>query len=324
MEKTSTNTRNTENRPPVRLLNLATIASQIMEDVGQIYGQDVQRQTRKTKRAEIHVSEQNRKADDSWIGRLVSTIRTFSILRGLNSARGSVTQNPSSALSIPKIGDLIVIATRSKDMHAKIQLRLALQIAITNKQPIVIFSARDSFIQFTRKLVGLMADIQTDADIYDGKLNEIELSRLRSALAELMVAKVFMYPVQRYGLDEICNAPRMLSRQSGAAGLVLVDAVQYLMDDQRRSIDIQSSLIELKVLADELKAPVIALYQLDSTIEGHPLTLTRHELCEIERLNKLTDGLVLMSWAQERFVFSLPKIPNAKPVEWLDMAGDRQ
>jgi hypothetical protein len=250
----------------------------------------------------------------NWIPAFAGMTQFFTNgLSGLKKA--SKTKTPIPTLPIPKDGELFVIASHSKDLRTEIQIRFALQIAITLKQPIILFSASDSFIQFTRKLVGLMANIPSDAAIYDGKLNEDELHRLRAALTQLMTAKVLTYPMQMFGLDEVCNAPRKIHRQIGAIGLVLVDAVQYLADNQRRCVDVKTNLIELKVLADDLKMPVIALYQLDPADENHPSTLTRSELGEIEVLNELTDGFLLMSGTREKLVFATPKIPNAKPVE---------
>jgi hypothetical protein len=315
MKKISSNKSNKENRPPVEPLNLATIAAQMMEDIEHIYAQADQQPMRTTKKTEFHVSSQSSNDVNSWLHKMTTKIRSYPILCNILSIRRSAAGNQFSTLPIPKNCDLFVLATRSKDLRTEIQIRLALQIAITLKQPIILFSASDSFIQFTRKLVGHMADIPSDAEIYDGKLNENELHRLRAALTQLMAAKVLTYPMQMFGLDEVCNAPRKIHRQIGEIGLVLVDAVQFLTDNQRRCVDVKTSLIELKALADELKVPVIALYQLEPTDGNHPSTLTRYELGEIEVLNELTDGFLLMSGTREELVFATPKIHKAKPVK---------
>lgn len=283
-----------ETHPPVELINLATIAAQMMEDIEHIYGNAVQLQARDTKRSEIRVPEQNPKFEGSWCSRIAATIRSTPILRSIFLKRECAAASSSSELPIPPNGKLFVIATRSKDLRAEIQIRLALHIAITQKQPIIIFSASDSFIQFTRKLVGLMADIPSDAAIYDGKLNEAALKRLRLAITELMAGNVFIYPGM-FGLDDVCNAPRQFHKKIGAVGLLLVDAVQYLMDNQRNCIDVQTSLIELKVLADEIKVPVIGLYQLDPMIENRTRILLRSELIGMEVISKLVDELMILS-----------------------------
>ncbi|MEQ1533772.1 MAG: hypothetical protein HOO97_11765 [Sideroxydans sp.] len=306
--------KNQETHLPVELLNLATIAAQMMEDIEYIYDHALQQQVRETNKTKIHIPAQIQKSEGSWHSRIVSMIRSTPILRRAFATRDRAAASSSSELPIPQNGELFVIATRNKDLHAEIQFCLAIHIAITNKQPIIIFSARDSFIQFTRKLVGLMADIPSDVGIYDGSLNTIELKRVRFALTELMTANVYLYPIPMFGLDEVCNAPRRLHKKIDSVGLVLVDAVQFLTDNQRNCIDVLTSLIELKVLADELKVPVIALYQLDPTVGNHSATLTRYELGEVEAMNGLTDGLMLLSGTRESLIFAPPKILNAKPV----------
>jgi replicative DNA helicase len=279
MENTSTDTSNKVNQPPIELLNLATIATQMMEDIEHIYGLKTQR---------------------SIEPRCSSKICT---------AAGTIQ---------PINGELVFIATRTPQLREECQLRLVHHVACTRNKPVVIYSVNDSFIQFTRKLVNVMANIPSDAAIYDGKLNGAELRRLTSALTELKCAPIYLYPIPFILLDCLRFTTHKLMKQTGDIGLVLVDGVQYLIDEQRHCVSTQQSLIGLKGLAEELRIPVVALYQLDPTVESHPSTLTRYELGEVEALNELTDGLMLMSGTREKLVFATPKISKAKPVEWLE------
>jgi replicative DNA helicase len=271
-----------ENPVEADLLSIATIASQIQEDVENIYSLKTQ----------------------------CGGARTF--------PRCATRISSPAETSQPLNSELILIATRTPQLREECQLRLVHHVACILNKPVVIYSVNDSFIQFTRKLVNVMADIPSDAAIYDGKLNGAELQRLTLALTELMAAPIFMYPTQFIQMNGLRLATHKLMKQTGDIGLVLVDGVQFLIDEQRHCVSTQQSLVGLKGLAEELRIPVVALYQLDPTIESHPSTLTRYELVEIEALNELTDGLLLMSDTREKLVFATPKIPKAKPVKWIE------
>lgn len=282
MKKRTPQTTSNENLPTADLFPIATIASQMREDVEHIYGLKTQRIGERT------------------------------------NPRCATRISSPTETSHPTNSELVLIATRTPQLREEFRLRLVHHVACTLNKSVAIYSVNDSFIQFTRKLVNVIADIPSDAAIYDGKLSGAELQRLTSALTELKAAPIFMYPTQFIQLNGLRLTTHKLVKETCDIGLVLVDGVQYLIDEQRHCVSSQQSLMGLKGLAEELRIPVVALYQLDPKIDGYPSTLTRYELVEIEALNELTDGLLLMSGTREKLVFATPKIPKAKPVEWLE------
>lgn len=175
-------------------------------------------------------------------------------------------------------------------------------------QSVVAFAMPDSSIGFTRKLVDVIANIPSDAAIYDGQLDDAEFRRLASALVQLSTAHIYISPGRIVRIDDLClSAKQQLEKYR--AGLILVNSVTKIVDDEYKVADKQQSLIRLKQLAIELAVPVVALYQLDPTVENHPATLTRNELKEIEVLARLTDRFLLLSGTTDNLVLSLPKIP---------------
>ena len=266
--------------PTAGLLPISTVTSQLMEDVQCIYG-----------------------------GKYASV-----------DAVQSYPQNIvlEANLAGPKNGELVVIATRSKQLREELLLRLAYRTAIANKKNVAVYSANEFFVQFARKLVGAMSGIPPDVNIHDGNLNEAEFGRLVSELTKLNAAKIFMYPIQTIHFGWLRVTAHKLIKSTCDIGLVLVDGVQCLLDDQRHCISTAQGLSGLKGLAEELSVTAIALYQLNPSVKDHPSTLTREELAEIEKLSASTDGFVLMSGTPEELVFMPPKIPNAKPIAWLE------
>jgi replicative DNA helicase len=282
MKKRTPKTTIIENLSQMELLSISDIASPIHEDIEHIYGLKTQR-------------------------------------GGARTYPRCATRMSSPAEKIHPIdGELVCIATRTLQLREECLLWLVHHVACTLNKTVVIYSASDSFIRLTSKLINVMADIPWDAAIYDGKLSSAELKRLTSALTELKAAPIYLNPIPLILFNWLRLTTHKLMKQTCNIGLVLVDGVQYLIDEQRHCVSTQQSLMGLKGLAEELRIPVVALYQLDPTIESHPSTLTRYELGEMEALNELTDGLMLMSGTHEKLVFATPKIPKAKPVEWID------
>ena len=211
-----------------------------------------------------------------------------------------------------KKGELLVVATRSEQLRKGFILQIAYQVAFSLKQEVAIFSAKESLLRFTRKLVDLIADIPSEASIYDGQLSDAEFQRLATALVKLGHTPIFMNQGRLIILDDLCDKTMSHHRKSGEIGVILVDYTQQIIDGNFRDNDHQHSLIRLKKLATDLMVPVIALYQLDPVVENHPSTLTRFELAEIERLAPATDGVLLMSGTPECLIFTEPKISKYK------------
>lgn len=216
-----------------------------------------------------------------------------------------------------KKGELVVIVTRDKTLGDHFKCRLINHIACELGRSATIFSTRDYNLMFARKLISDLSNISINTDIYGGQLNEGEFVKLSSALVALRAAELDMYPVTRITLDELCMRSRMNFRQRGEIGLIFVDFAENIVVsapghqfDRRRS-----RLMGLKKLAEELLVPVVITYQFE---HNHEQYLSSHELWEMEILSDVADGVLFMRGACERLAFTLPKIPNAKPVEWID------
>lgn len=303
--------------PLTDLLQISTLATQILEDIEHIYkihhGTSMAMTSDNKEALGVRESHRsiNKVKNNSWVKNLAARIAATPLMRFLQIHRKTKAQVVAE-LPIQKNGELIVIASRSKKLSDELKLRLTRQITLTQKQPIIIFSTGDSFIHILRMLVNALADIPEGAAIYDGQLSEAEVKRLSFSLNELNAAQIYIYPTQMIRLDHLCETVRMFQMKTGEIGLVLVDAVQHLKDNQWQNVGVQESLIRLKALAEEINVPVLALYQLDPAIEDHPSTLTRYELGEIAALNELTDGIMLMSGTREKFVFATPKYPRQR------------
>jgi replicative DNA helicase len=273
-------------QPEFDFVSFSAVALQLIEDVEQIYGQSVQ---------QLATQENDFRVNDSSV------------------SFGEI-----------KKGELVVISTRDKLLGDDFKCRIVSHVACELGQSVTVFSTSDSFIMFSRKLIGYLSQITEDKDIYSGKLNDAELRRLSSVLTVLSTVKLGMYPFTYIPIDELCKRSIMHFQQSSDAGLIFVDTVKNISDyDPRiypqpvkRQMGIQSRLIRLKELAIELMVPIVVIHQLELR-SHHSWALTQFELEEIVELSEVADGVMFISGSREKLVCTLPKIINAKPVDWL-------
>jgi replicative DNA helicase len=206
-------------------------------------------------------------------------------------------------------GELVLVASRAKDLAEQLRLHVSLSMSHDLKQSVLLFGVLSSTAKYTQQLLELMADIETDSPIYDGQLSDQELRRVKASLVRLSNAKIYMAMGMMNRIDlqiELVRRQNEIER----VGLVLVDSVQWLKDETSPTPNLERNLIRLKQLAVELDIPVLVLYRLDPTEDKHPSTLTRLELREAEGIAKLTDRYLLLSGTAKKLVLERPKIPN--------------
>ncbi|MEI7997302.1 MAG: DnaB-like helicase C-terminal domain-containing protein [Methylococcaceae bacterium] len=219
-------------------------------------------------------------------------------------------------------GKLLAITVPNDQMRDAFCLTVIQHVALRLCQPVVFFGGQDPLLTFFRKLIDVVAEIPSEASIYDGKLSKDELQRLSSALVELSNAPIFTNQTRPLTLDQICDATKFHHQQTGGIGLVLIDYLQCLADSNPIA-----AIIRLKKLAGELKVPIIALHkwypssyirdfntpipkelQVPALTSGkhYPVTDTHDFQMTgyFEQLKKEADLLMMMSGSPENIIFS--------------------
>jgi replicative DNA helicase len=205
-------------------------------------------------------------------------------------------------------GVLLVVAVRDKGLKEAFCLEVVQHVALRKSLSIAFYNFSESYLRFTRKLIDELAQVPSDAGIYDGLLNEIELQRLASALWRLSRSHIHINPSRSVSIDQLCAATQKQFQMAGGVGLILVDCVQKIMGSNARLGKSRDSLIRLKQLATELDIPAVAIYQLDPADGKYSSTLMPHELGEIGALARLPTKFVLLSSTPGKIVFTQPKI----------------
>ncbi|HLB17177.1 MAG TPA: replicative DNA helicase [Burkholderiales bacterium] len=171
-------------------------------------------------------------------------------------------------------GDLIIIAGRPSMGKTALALNIGEHVAVKDKKPVAIFSMEMSGTQIAARMLGSMARIDQHK-LRTGKLSDHDWGELTTGLGRLHDAPIYIDETAALNPLELRSRARRLARQyDGKLGMVIVDYLQLMVTDRRREENRATELSEisrsLKALAKELSVPVVALSQLNRSVDQRP------------------------------------------------------
>ena len=197
-------------------------------------------------------------------------------------------ENPSDVTGVPtgftdldrltsglQEGDLIVIAGRPSMGKTAFALNIAEHIALSSKVklPVGLFSMEMGATQLAMRLIGSVGRLDQHK-IRTGQLSPDDWERLSDALGRLSDAAIHVDETAALNPLELRARARRLARQyGGKLGAIVVDYLQLMQavaQGENRATEISEISRSLKALAKELKVPVIALSQLNRSLEQRP------------------------------------------------------
>ena len=168
-------------------------------------------------------------------------------------------------------GDLVVVAGRPSMGKTSLALNIGEHVAVNEGLPVVVFSMEMGASQLALRMVGSLGRIDQQ-HLRTGALRDDEWGRLSEAVDKL--GKVTMYIDESPALNpsELRARARRQARQCGKLGLIIVDYLQLMSgsssSEENRATVIGEISRGLKALAKELQCPVIALSQLNRSVES--------------------------------------------------------
>ena len=171
-------------------------------------------------------------------------------------------------------GDLIVLAARPSMGKTALALNIGENVAINEGLPVAVFSMEMGASQLALRMVGSVGRINQQ-NLRTGNLSNDEWGRLSEAVEKLKSANVFIDETSALSPSELRARARRLARQfGGTLGLIIVDYLQLMSgsggNEENRATVIGEISRGLKALAKELQCPVIALSQLNRSVETRP------------------------------------------------------
>jgi len=170
-------------------------------------------------------------------------------------------------------GDLIVLAARPSMGKTALAINIAEHVALNEGLPVAVFSMEMGASQLAVRIVGSIGRID-QSHLRTGKLTDEEWPRLTEAIEKLRTISLHIDETAGLTSSELRANARRLSRQCGKLGLIVVDYLQLMSgsssDGENRATELGEISRGLKMLAKELQCPVLALSQLNRSVETRP------------------------------------------------------
>ena len=166
--------------------------------------------------------------------------------------------------------DLIIVAARPSMGKTTFAMNLAEHAAMTQDKPVLIYSLEMPSEQIMMRMLASLGRIN-QTKVRTGQLDDEDWARLSSTMG-LLMEKGKMYIDDASGLTptDVRSRARRIARDHGGISMIMVDYLQLMRVpslSDNRTLEIAEISRSLKALAKELQCPVIALSQLNRTLE---------------------------------------------------------
>lgn len=169
-------------------------------------------------------------------------------------------------------GDLVIVAGRPSMGKTAFSLNIAENVAIAEGLPVAVFSMEMGGTQLAMRMLCSVGRIDQQR-VRSGRLIDEDWARLTAATEKMQEAQIFIDETPALNSLELRARSRRLARQYGKLGVIVVDYLQLMSSPssgENRATEISEISRSLKALAKELGCPVIALSQLNRSLEQRP------------------------------------------------------
>ncbi len=166
--------------------------------------------------------------------------------------------------------DLVIIAARPAMGKTAFVLSMACNMAVRQKIPVAMFSLEMSNVQLVNRLISNVCEL-AGSKIRSGQLNDEEWRHLDVKIKELYDVPLYVDDTPSLSVFELRTKARRLVRDYGVK-IIIIDYLQLMnasgMSYNSRQEEVSTISRSLKGLAKELNIPIIALSQLNRSVEN--------------------------------------------------------
>jgi replicative DNA helicase len=200
---------------------------------------------------------------------------SIKLVEKLYDQKQPVTGTPTGFEQLDKMtagfqpSDLIIVAARPSMGKTSLALCMAEHCGIATKRAAAVFSLEMSKEQIVLRMLCSQARVD-NSKVRTGHLGERDFPRLVDAASRIAEAPVFIDDTAAITITELRAKARRLHRENPLS-LIVVDYLQLMRSpayQHSREQEISDISRSLKAIAKELKVPVIALSQLNRSVES--------------------------------------------------------
>ena len=226
----------------------------------------------KTEKSMLNISNQNTGSGFRNVADILDT--HMQIVESRSQTDGFVTGLSTGFAGLDKIttglheDNLIILAARPAMGKTALALNIAKHVAVNENKPAVIFSLEMGGEDLIERMVASEGMVPA-YHLKTGNLSTDEWRRLVQAQSNLYNAPIFVNDTAGICISEIRSNARKLAQEMGGLGIIIIDYLQLITGSkgENRQQIVSEISRELKILAKDLKVPVIALSQLSRAVE---------------------------------------------------------
>jgi replicative DNA helicase len=166
-------------------------------------------------------------------------------------------------------GDLVVIAGRPSMGKTAFAINIAEHAAIKASKPVLVFSMEMPGDSLATRMISSLGRVDQHR-LRTGKLDAEDWPRINSAVSMLAETPLLIDDTPALNPAELRARARRVAKKYGQLGLIVIDYMQLMQIPgykENRTAEISEISRSLKNLAKELKTPVLALSQLNRSLE---------------------------------------------------------
>jgi replicative DNA helicase len=181
---------------------------------------------------------------------------------------------PTQCISVSHPSRLYVTDDYVVTHNTSFALNIAEHVALELKLPVLVFSMEMGGTQLATRLLGSVGKVDAQA-LRTGRLTATDWDRLGVALGKLNEAPLLIDETPALNPLELRARARRKWREYGGLGLIVVDYIQLMQgsegsNQENRATELSEISRGMKQMAKELGVPVIALSQLNRSLEQRP------------------------------------------------------
>ncbi len=227
----------------------------------------------------FNIGEQGSRLKQGFQGMETLVVQLLDRVQEMADNPNDVTGVPTGFYDLDRMtagfqaGDLIVLAARPSMGKTALAINIAEHVALNEGLPVAVFSMEMGAAQLAVRIVGSIGRID-QSHLRTGRLTDEEWPRLSEAIERLRNISLHIDESAGLTSSELRANARRLARQCGQLGLIVVDYLQLMSgsssSEENRATELGEISRGLKMLAKELKCPVVALSQLNRSVESRP------------------------------------------------------
>ncbi|MBP3194758.1 MAG: replicative DNA helicase [Cardiobacteriaceae bacterium] len=297
---------------------ILTTCNEISQAVYEPQGRDSRELLDEAEMRVLQIGETYSSDDEGLVPINKVVAETLNYLETLAEVKNGITGIPSGFKSLDAVtsgfqpGDLIIVGGRPSMGKTAFSMNIAANIA--QSMPVAVFSLEMPARSLCLRLMSSTGSIPHEVLRRGEHLQHMDL--LRSVLVGIHRMQLFIDDSSSLSITGLRTRARRLKKEVGELGLIVVDYLQLmeLPEDRNGSTATQVGKLSrgLKLLAKELNVPIIALSQLNRSVENR--TDKRPKMSDIRESGSIEQDADLIMFVYRDIVYNPSADANAAEI----------